>query len=79
MIPNRGSLTGFMRTYTRRLLTPAQGATFLDVKFGMDPRGVTNRVFDTIAGRRYFRRWLEQSLDGLRAAATVRVEEARAA
>ena len=35
----------------------------------MDPQGLANRVFDSVAGKRYFRRWLEASLDGLRVAA----------
>jgi hypothetical protein len=40
---------------------------------GMEPDGLANRVFDTIAGRMYFRRWLEASLDAMRDAATERV------
>ncbi len=27
-----------------------------------------NRVFDAAAGRLYFRRWLQQAIDGLKAA-----------
>jgi uncharacterized protein YndB with AHSA1/START domain len=56
-------------TYTRWLLTESQGGTFIDAEFGVDPKSVSTRVFDMVAGRRYFRHWLEQSLDGLRAAA----------
>jgi hypothetical protein len=52
-------------TYARWLLTEAQGSTFVDVEFGMDPIGVGNRVFDSTFGRLYFRRWLEQSLAAL--------------
>ena len=52
-------------TYARWLLTEAQGNTFLDVEFGMDPVGVGNRVFDVTLGKLYFRRWLEQSLAAL--------------
>ena len=52
-------------TYTRWLLTPARGDTFVDVEFGMDPRGATNRIFDITVGKIYFRRWLDQSLAAL--------------
>jgi ribosome-associated toxin RatA of RatAB toxin-antitoxin module len=52
-------------TYARWLLTEAQGSTFVDVEFGMDPIGFSNRVFDATVGRAYFRRWLEQSLAAL--------------
>ena len=52
-------------TYARWLLTEAQGNTFVDVEFGMDPIGLGNRIFDATLGRAYFRRWLEQSLAAL--------------
>lgn len=52
-------------TYTRWLLTEAQGRTFIDAEFGLDPQTVGTRVFDRVAGKRYFRRWLEESLDAL--------------
>jgi hypothetical protein len=66
-------------TYTKWLLTEAQGGTFIDAEFGMDPRSVKTRVFDAVAGKRYFRRWLEQSIEGLRAASGQRPEDARPA
>ncbi len=56
-------------TYNRWLLVEAQGGTFVEVEFGMDPTSLQTRVFDVLAGRLYFRRWLEKSIDGLRAAA----------
>ena len=52
-------------TYTRWLLTEAQGNTFVDVEFGMDPIGAAYRVFDATFGKIYFSRWLEQSLTAL--------------
>jgi hypothetical protein len=55
--------------YAHWLLTSAQANTFVDVEFGMDPESFSNQVFDLVAGRIYFRRWLEQSLDGLKEAA----------
>lgn len=60
-------------TYAHWLLAEAQGGTFLDVEFGLDPKTAKTRVFDVVAGRRYFRRWLEQSIDALRAAANENV------
>lgn len=57
-------------TYTRWLLTEAQGETFLDIEFGMDPVGTGNRIFDAAVGKLYFRRWLEQSLGALEEAAS---------
>ena len=56
-------------TYARWLLTEAQGNTFIDVEFGMDPLGLSNRIFDSAFGRLYFRHWLEQSLEALEQAA----------
>jgi len=57
-------------TYSRWVLTEAQGNTFVDVEFGMDPIGVKYKIFDGALGKLYFRRWLNQSLDSLREAAT---------
>jgi uncharacterized protein YndB with AHSA1/START domain len=62
-------------TFVRFALTAARDGTFVDGRMGMDPDGLANRVFDAVAGRRYFRRWLEQSLDAMDRAA---VERARA-
>jgi Polyketide cyclase / dehydrase and lipid transport len=52
-------------TYARWLLTEAQGSTFVDVEFGMDPVGLQSKIFDGIFGSMYFRRWLDQSLSAL--------------
>jgi hypothetical protein len=52
-------------TYARWLLTEAQGNTFVDVEFGMDPIGLGNRIFDATLGKPYFHRWLDQSLVAL--------------
>jgi hypothetical protein len=37
----------------------------VDARFGMEPVGARMRVFDAVAGKRYFRRWLEQSLEAM--------------
>jgi len=60
-------------TYTRWLVTEAQGGTFIDAEFGLDPKTAATRVFDVVAGRRYFRSWLDQSIEGLRRAAREQV------
>jgi uncharacterized protein YndB with AHSA1/START domain len=55
--------------YTRWVLTEAQGSTFVDAQFGIDPHTIQVRAFSLVAGKRYLRRWLQQSVDGLEAAA----------
>lgn len=52
-------------TYVDLALTPADARTFVDARFGMDPQNTKMRIFDVVAGKRYFRRWLEQSLDAM--------------
>jgi hypothetical protein len=56
-------------TYAHWRMAEAQGGTFIDVEFGLDPKTAKTHVFDIVAGRRYFRRWLEESIDALRKAA----------
>ena len=58
-------LTGM---YADWLLTEAQGGTFVEVEMGIQPKRVSDRIFDAALGKSYFRRWSSQSLEGLRAA-----------
>jgi hypothetical protein len=59
-------------------LTEAQGGTFVDLEMGMQPKAITYRLYDVALGRRYFRRWSEESLRGLEdAAARERETQAR--
>jgi Polyketide cyclase / dehydrase and lipid transport len=51
-------------------LTGAQGGTFLDASFGMDPVRRLDRLTDPIFGRRFFERWLAEAVDRLKQAAT---------
>jgi carbon monoxide dehydrogenase subunit G len=51
--------------FVRFALTGAQGGTFVEGEMGMDPQSVGKRVFDAIAGRRFFRRWLQESLEAM--------------
>jgi uncharacterized protein YndB with AHSA1/START domain len=55
-------------TYADWVLTSAQGGTFVDLELGMQPNKLSRRLFDAALGPTYFRRWAEQSLDGLRSA-----------
>ena len=59
-------------TYVHWLLTEAQDGTFVDARFGMEPTKLQYRVFDWVAGKRYFRTWLEQSLDAMKRVASTR-------
>jgi Polyketide cyclase / dehydrase and lipid transport len=54
-------------TFVRFAITPAQEGTFIDGEMGMDPLTFKHRLFDVIAGRRYFASWLRATLDALAA------------
>jgi hypothetical protein len=51
-------------------LTDAAGGTFLDAEFGMNPVRRGDRLFDAVAGARFFRRWLDELVDSLKRAAS---------
>jgi uncharacterized protein YndB with AHSA1/START domain len=53
-------------------LTDAQGGTFVNAEFGMDPLRPRDRVIDATIGRRFFRRWLSEAIDGLNQASEAR-------
>jgi Polyketide cyclase / dehydrase and lipid transport len=61
-------------TFVRFGLTEARGGTFLDGEMGMDPTGLATRVFDAVAGRRYFSKWMASTLEALREAAKKRYD-----
>jgi uncharacterized protein YndB with AHSA1/START domain len=50
-------------------LTDAQGGTFLNAAFGMEPIRNRDRLADITVGRRFFRRWLVEAVEGLKRAA----------
>jgi uncharacterized protein YndB with AHSA1/START domain len=56
-------------TFVRFEFTEAQSGTFVAGEMGMDPMGVSYRVFDAVAGRRYFTSWLAQTFAALEEAA----------
>jgi uncharacterized protein YndB with AHSA1/START domain len=56
-------------TYMCWQLVEARGGTFVDVEFGMEPARLPHKVFDVLAGKRFYRSWLAQSLTSLQAAA----------
>jgi uncharacterized protein YndB with AHSA1/START domain len=53
-------------------LTEAQGGCFVDASVGMVPKKFGMRIFDSVMGPRYFRNWLEKSLDAMNRVATDR-------
>jgi hypothetical protein len=55
-------------TYADWRFTEARDDTFVDVEMGMLPQSLRYRITDAVAGRRYFKRWLQESIDALRAA-----------
>ena len=57
-------------TYMRWVLTEAQGGTFVDAEFGADPTTLGPKVFARLGGRRWFRKWLAESIASLKRAAT---------
>src|SRR5688572_25327583 len=50
-------------------LTEAQGGTFLNAAFGMEPLRRRDRLADLTVGRRFFSRWLAEAVESLKAAA----------
>ena len=55
--------------FVRFGLTEAQQGTFVEGEMGMEPQGLRNRVFDAVAGRRYFSSWIAQTFAALEDAA----------
>ena len=61
-------------TFVHWTLTEAQDGTFVDATFGMEPFKLQYRVFDATLGRRFFRSWLQDSLDAMRRVAAARAQ-----
>jgi hypothetical protein len=51
---------------TRFVLTGAQGGTFVEGHFGIEPNSIGSKVVSAVAGRRLMRSWLERSLENLK-------------
>jgi len=64
-------------TFVHMLLTEAQDGTFVDATFGIEPFKLQYRVFDWTIGRRFFRNWLDESLDAMRRVAAEREATAK--
>jgi len=54
---------------TRFRLTEAQGGTFVEGQFAIEPNSIGWRMIGAVVGRRYMRSWLERSLQNLKQAA----------
>jgi uncharacterized protein YndB with AHSA1/START domain len=66
-------------TYTRFVLTEAQGGTFVDAEFGIEPNTAGMHMVSVVAGRRILRRWLDESVQALQQAVLERAEPAGSA
>jgi uncharacterized protein YndB with AHSA1/START domain len=51
---------------TRFVLTGAQGGTFVEGHFAIDPNSIGTKVVAAVTGRRMMRSWLERSLENLK-------------
>jgi len=51
---------------TRFVLTGAQGGTFVEGHFSIEPQTVGTKVVTAVTGRRVMRSWLERSLENLK-------------
>jgi Polyketide cyclase / dehydrase and lipid transport len=51
---------------TRFVLTGAQGGTFVEGHFAIEPNSIGSKVVGAMAGRRLMRSWLERSLENLK-------------
>jgi Polyketide cyclase / dehydrase and lipid transport len=56
-------------TFVRMGLAEAQSGTFLEAEMGMEPERLQYRLFDAVAGKRFFRAWLRETFDALGRAA----------
>jgi uncharacterized protein YndB with AHSA1/START domain len=54
---------------TRFALTEAQGGTFVEGYFAIEPNSIGMKVIGAVTGRRYLHSWLASSLERLRSAA----------
>ena len=54
---------------TRFVLTEAQGGTFVEGCFTIEPNTIGMKVLGAVSGRRFMHSWLERSLENLRSAA----------
>ena len=54
----------------RWVLTEARGRTFVEAEFGIEVDSTGKRIFGALAGKRFMRRWVEQSVEALEDAAT---------
>jgi uncharacterized protein YndB with AHSA1/START domain len=53
-------------------LTEARDGTFIEATAGMEAKQIGLRLFDTVAGQRYWRAWLERTVEAIRRVAEER-------
>ena len=56
-------------TFTRAVLTEAQGGTYIECEAGNDPKSLQYRLMDATVGRGIFQRWVDHALDRMKSAA----------
>ncbi|HEV7845805.1 MAG TPA: SRPBCC family protein [Thermoleophilaceae bacterium] len=54
---------------TRFVLTEAQGGTFVEGQFTIEPNSLGMKVLGAVTGRRFLHTWLDRSLERLKSAA----------
>ena len=54
---------------TRFVLTEAQGGTFVEGRFTIEPNSIGMKVLGAVTGRRFMHSWLESSLEHLKSSA----------
>ena len=52
-------------TFVNVGMVAARGGTFAEFEMGMEPKHLSDRAFDAVAGRRFFRSWLDQTVAAL--------------
>ena len=59
-------------TFTRAVVTDAQGGSFLECEAGNDPKNLGMRVMDATIGKRLFARWVDHAVDRIQSVAEKR-------
>ena len=64
--------------YSQWALTEAQGDTYTEVEFGMEPTGLPYKAVDATFGKRMYRTTMLESIDSLQETVARRLAESRA-
>ena len=64
--------------YSHWALTEAQGETFTEVEFGMEPTNLPFKAVDKTVGKRMYRTTMMETIDSLQATIARRLEQLKA-